>query len=89
VAVATVARQNHLSLFSDIMMVIANVDNPEARQKMVKLLEEQWILGLKEERKAKDKAEDAMLVDLAKNYMVLEQHGKDYSAKWVTPKGKK
>jgi len=85
---ATVDRQNHLALFSDIMMVITNVDNPEARQKMVKLLEEQWILGLKEDRKVKDKAEDDMLVDLAKNYMVLEQHGKHYQAKWVDKKGK-
>lgn len=83
------ARQNHLALFSDIMMVIANVENPEAKQKMVKLLEEQWILGLKEDREYRDKKEDAMLVDLAKNYMVLEQHGKDFAAKWVTPKGKK
>jgi len=84
-----VDRQNHLSLFSDIMMVITNVDHPESRQKMVKLLEEQWILGLKEERKSKDKAEDEMLADLAKEYMVLEQVGKQFQAKWVDRKRKK
>lgn len=83
------ARQNHLSLFSDIMMVLANVDNPEARQKMVKLLEEQWILGLKEERKERDRKEDKMLIDMAKHYMVLEAQGQQYHAKWVNNRKRK
>lgn len=86
---ATTGRQNHLALFSDIMTVITNVENPEARQKIVRLLEEQWTLGLKEDRVAKDKAEDTMLVEMAKHYMILEQHGKELSARWISPRGKK
>ena len=87
-ALATIDRQNHLSLFSDIISVIATVTDAEARQKMVKMLEEQWIIGLKEKRTSKDKAEDQMLIDFAKQYVVLEQHGRELRGTWKDPRRK-
>jgi hypothetical protein len=82
-ALATVARQNHLSLFSDMMLVASNVQNAEARQKMIKMLEEQWIIGLKKTREDQDKAEDRMLIDFAKQHMVIEHHGRELRARWA------
>jgi hypothetical protein len=73
---ATIARENSLTLFQQIVMVAASSADTVSKQKLVKLLEEVWIPGLKEKRELAGQVENEELLAFTKQTFKVQVRGK-------------
>lgn len=81
-ALATIERENSLQLFQQIVSVAASASDATSKQKLVKLLEEVWIPGLKEKREKAGRAENEELINFAKQTFKVQVRGNQVVGKF-------
>lgn len=81
-ALAVLKRQNDLDFFSKVLQTAAQIGDPNMRRKFVQLLEEQYVIGLKEKRAAESRREDESLAELAGKYVVVQAQPGGHVGKW-------
>jgi len=79
---ATVERENTLALFGHIANVAASAAASNDKQKLVRLLEEVWIPGLRERRDIQAKEENEELLQFAKQTFKVQQRGDQVVGTW-------
>lgn len=82
VAMAAVERENTLALFGHIANVAASSAQGPDKQKLVRLLEEVWFPGLREQRERQSRQENEELLRLAKKTFRVEQRGQHLVGNW-------
>lgn len=87
-AMATLERTNTLALFGHIVGVAGAPIKSDDRQKLVRLLEEVFIIGLKEKREYLNKQENQELLKIARSIFKVQGAGGRYVGTWEEKKPK-
>lgn len=82
-ALSVLKRQNDLDFYAKVLQTAAQISDPNMRRKFVGLLEEQYVIGLKEKKAAESRREDESLAELAGKYVVVQaQPGGGHMGRW-------
>lgn len=83
-AIAVLKRQNDLDFYTKVLQTSAQIGDANTRRKFVQLLEEQYVIGLKEKREGESKREDESLAELASQYVVVQTRpGGGHVGRWT------